>query len=122
MPEMSLREMQRTQPWQANPWYTKEFENSVAAGEQHRWLAHDLAHIMKAVGVLASIVEGADHGRVRHDLATQADFEKRVADLVICALHIANNPTWGYSAFDLYGAVVERVETVNGVAWDEERK
>jgi hypothetical protein len=71
-------------------------------------------HITKAVGILSSIAEWADHGRVRLDRVPQDEYEGRVADLVMCALHIANNPPEGYARFDLERAVVTRTEAVNG--------
>jgi hypothetical protein len=126
MTEMSLREMQRTQPWTAP--YSSAFEASKLGligglrdhrdAEPHRSLMHDLMHVTKAVGILSSIAEWADHGNVRLDRVDQAEFEGRIADLVMCALHMANNPPRGYDSFDLYVTVVDRVERVNGIEWD----
>jgi len=121
MTEMSLREMQRTQPWTAP--YSSAFEASklglghAGGAEPHRSLMHDLMHVMKAVGILSSIAEWADHGTVRLDRVDQAEFEGRIADLVMCALHMANNPPRDYDSFDLYVTVVDRVERVNGIEW-----
>jgi hypothetical protein len=120
--------MQRTQPWTAP--YSREFEHSKRGDtdpmcphspyllpEQHRPLTHDLLHVTKAVGILASIAEWADHGSIRTERVDQAEFEGRIADLVMCALHMANNPPEGYDQFELQRAVIERVERVNGVKW-----
>ena len=123
----SLREMQETQPWSAP--YSREFENSKRGGggwsphdperapEPHRSLMHDLMHVTKAVGILASIAEWADHGSVRLERVDQAEYEGRIADLIMCALHMANNPPSGYEQFDLQQAVIDRVERVNKTAW-----
>lgn len=109
---MGLGRMQYTQPWTAP--YSPAFEYSKLV-EEHRTLMHDLMHLTKAIGILASIAEWADHGRLRQDRVDQGEYEGRVADLVMCALHIANNPPTGYTAFDLETAVIKRVERVNGV-------
>ena len=112
--ERTLAWMQQTQPWTAP--YSPEFERSKA-DEPHRSLTHDLLHVTKAVGILASIGEWADHGNVRTERVDQAEYEGRIADLVMCALHMANNPPSGYEQFDLQRAVIERVERVNKVRW-----
>ena len=112
---LSLAQMQSTQPWTAP--YSEHFETSKRA-EPHRSLMHDLMHVTKAVGVLSSIAEWADHGSIRTERVDQAEYEGRIADLVMCALHMANNPPQGYAAFVLHRAVVSRVERVNGVAWE----
>lgn len=116
---MSLSVMQRTQPWTAP--YSEAFEASKVGwshdAEPHRSLMHDLMHVTKAIGVLASIAEWADHGSIRLERVDQAEFEGRVADLVMCALHMAYNPPEGYKAFDLERAVIDRTERVNGASW-----
>jgi hypothetical protein len=113
---MNLHTMQQTQPWTAP--YSPEYEQSKAT-EPHRSLLHDLMHIHKATGILSSIAEWADHGRVSLERVDQQEYEGRVSDLVMCALHIANNPPPGYHTFDLMDAVIERVERVNGVTWGD---
>lgn len=114
---MNLREMQQTQPWTAP--YSRDFLSSADFGESHRWLMHDLMHVTKAVGVLSSVAEWADHGDVRHEKVDQAEYQGRIADLVMCALHMANNPPKGYEEFDLLDVVVERVDRVNKTDWNE---
>lgn len=111
---MNLREMQATQPW--NALYSSRFVDSVQ-NEKHRWLTHDLLHVTKAVGILASIAEWADHGSIRTERVSQEEFEGRIADLVMCALHMANNAPKGYREFDLLNAVVNRVDRVNNADW-----
>lgn len=113
----SLSRMQQTQPWTAP--YSRRFENDKVI-EPHRSLMHDLMHVSKAVGVLASVAEWADHGDTRTDRVSQAEYEGRLADLVICALHMTSNPPHGYTQFDLEEAVISRVERVNGVDWRAE--
>lgn len=125
---LTLAWMQRTQPWTAP--YSLSFEASKRGchpdddgqltgyrTEPHRSLMHDLMHVTKAVGVLASIAEWADHGNIRTERVDQAEYEGRIADLVMCALHMANNPPEGYAEFELQNSVVERVERVNNVTW-----
>ena len=111
---MTLSEMQATQPWTAP--YSAHFEASKTY-EPHRSLLHDLMHVTKAVGILSSVAEWADHGSIRHERVDQAEYEGRIADLVMCAMHMATNPPPGYRPFDVQRAVVERVERVNGVPW-----
>lgn len=122
--------MQATQPWTAP--YSREFMYSKRGDdspsfhspylrpERHRSLMHDLMHVTKAIGVLASIAEWADHGSIRTQRVDQDEYEGRIADLIMCALHMANNPPEGYAQFDLERAVIERVERVNGVSWTTE--
>lgn len=111
-----LRSMQATQPWTAP--YSPAFYTSVNSDdERHRWLMHDLMHVTKAVGILASIAEWADHGSIRTERVDQAEYEGRIADLIMCALHMANNPPEGYGSFDLLDAVLDRVSRVNRVDW-----
>lgn len=113
--DMTLSHMQATQPWTAP--YSVEFEQSKKS-EPHRSLLHDLMHVTKAVGILSSVAEWADHGSLRIARVDQAEYEGRIADLVMCALHMANNPPFGYESFDLERAVIERTERVNGVTWE----
>ena len=113
--------MQATQPW--NVTYSNAFQQSkgghwldgrqTVPPELHRSLTHDILHVTKAVGILSSISEWADHGDVRLDRVDQGEYEARISDLVMCAMHMANNPPRGYSQFDLEAAVIARTERVN---------
>jgi len=65
-------------------------------------------HVMKSLGRIAAECEGHDHGRDRK-LYGEA-FAKEVADLVICALHIAK-----LEGFDLQDAVIDNSSLRNKV-------
>ena len=116
---MNLRTMQDTQPWTApySTWFGISKDH-----EPHRPLMHDLMHVTKAVGILASVAEWADHDRINIGRVNQDEYEGRIADLVMCALHMANNPPKGYGQFDLETAVISRVERVNNVTWGSDGK
>lgn len=112
---MDLAEMQTRQPWKLE--YSEEFLASIQDRGLHRSLAHDLHHIIKACGILSSIAEWADHGDTRKDRVSQKEFEARIADLVICAMHMASHTPFGYKEFNIYDAVVGRITDVNGPDW-----
>lgn len=103
---MNIATLQEKLPWslaygegfKANPTTYKDFQ-------------HALTHIHKAAGKLAAIVEDADHDRAV--FFHKADVEKYLADLVICAMRMANtNPT---GVIDLERAVINRLELKNGI-------
>lgn len=104
--------MQATQPW--NVQYSLNYRNNKLV-EPHRSLMHDLMHITKAVGVLSSIAEWADHEVLNLDRINQEEYQHRIADLIMCAIHISNHPPIGYHVFDLEEEVISRTETVNKV-------
>lgn len=112
---MTMREMQRTQPWDVA--YTDEFYYSIDRGERHRVMMHDLMHLTKSIGILCSIAEWYDHGMDPTTRVSQQEFENRLADLVMCAMHISNHPPRDYNPVDLFQAVVTRVNAVNGTNW-----
>ena len=60
---------------------------------------------------MAAVAEKIDHGRPAG--MTRDELADKVADLVICALHIAKTNPLG--VFDLEAVVVEKLETRNGV-------
>lgn len=108
----SLRHLQEHLPWTLK--YTYEFEASSGSNPQRR-IGHDVLHVLKSLGKIASDVEAADHGRMRK--LEGPTLAKEVADLVICALHIAK-----LEGFDLQEAVVSSSELRNGVAIPVERR
>lgn len=113
---LSLSEMQANQPWTA-PYSAAYLESRDSLGEVHRDAMHAVLHLVKALGVLASVSEWADHtgGQPpRLDRVGQAEWEGRISDLVMCALYLANHPPNGYARFDLQQAVVDRTKQVNG--------
>lgn len=104
---MNLFEIQSKLPWsnsyselfQANPCIHKDFQ-------------HALVHVAKASGKLWTMVEAADHS-ISGPHFPKAEVEKYLADLVICAMRMANtNPS---GLVDLQRAVIDRLESKNGV-------
>lgn len=110
---ISLRELQERLPW-AIP-YSQQFRDSQDA-EGHRHLTHDLLHVYKSLGRIAAMAEKIDHGK--EPGMTVDQLAQETADLVICALHIANtNPLGGFS---LQGAVLTSLDRRNGSSLSEE--
>lgn len=105
MSDKTLRELQTSLPWTVR--YHRDFRNSPMA---HKDFGHALVHVTKAAGKLAAVVNDAEHGG--SDFALE-DVDKYVADLVVCALRMAN--TCPGRIIDLQRAVEERIETKNGM-------
>lgn len=76
----------------------------------HKDFAHALLHIQKAAGKLAAVVDDAEHGGSEFK---PEEVDSYVADLVICALRMAN--TCPGRVIDLEAAVIERIEKKNDV-------
>jgi hypothetical protein len=107
MGEKSVRELQSSLPWTAH--YHRDFRASPMT---HKDFGHALLHILKASGKLAAIIDDAEHGGYDWaDPAKRADVEKYVADMVICALRMANTCPDG--VIDLQRAVDERLTSKN---------
>jgi len=107
MSDISLRELQERQPWRDT--YSQAFKESRIP---HKNFAHALTHLSKAAGQLSAIVDDGDH---ESPLAyfPKEDVEKFVADLVVCAIRMANtNPT---GVIDLQKAVLDRIAQKAGV-------
>ncbi len=103
---MNILQIQNQLPWGIE--YSEAFQQSPSPFKDFQ---HALLHVTKAGGKLAAIVEDADHGRP--NLFPKQDVEKYLADLVICAMRMANtNPT---GKIDLQRAVIDRLESKNGV-------
>jgi len=103
--DMTLRELQTSLPWTIH--YAKDFRASPVA---HKDFGHALLHVSKAAGKLAALVNDAEHGGC--EFKTE-DTDRYVADLVVCALRMAN--TCPGRTIDLQRAVIERIEGKNGV-------
>lgn len=103
-PDFSLRHLQEHLPWTIP--YSDEFEGSAKRNSRRR-IGHDVLHVMKSLGRIAAEVERCDHFSNKNPLYGEA-FAKEVADLVICALHIAK-----LEGFDLQDAVVSNSEARN---------
>lgn len=104
---LTLRVLQHQLPW-AIP-YSPEFRASQQV-ERHRHLMHDLLHVYKSLGRIAAMAEKIDHAK-EPGLDTEA-LAQETADLVICALHIANTNPLG--VFDLQHAVLASLDRRNG--------
>lgn len=103
----TLRELQTSLPWTGH--YHRDFRNTPMT---HKDFSHALLHIHKAGGKLATIINDAEHGGVDwKDPELRANVEKYVADMVICALRMANTCPEGN--FDLQQAVVDRIYKKN---------
>ncbi len=130
MTEPTMRDVQRNLPWALG--YSLAFKHATVSHEVKPWsdssnmahldFTHALLHVVKATGKLAAMSENADHGRREWSEgttpgATRTDFplaecEKLLADLVICAMRMANTRPGG--AFDLWPAVLRRIDDKNG--------
>lgn len=107
MPDKTIRELQSGLPWTGH--YHRDFR---ATPMTHKDFQHGLLHIHKAGGKLATIIDDAEHGGV--DWANQSvrdDVGKYVADMVICALRLANTCPEG--TLDLQRAVEDRLIAKN---------
>lgn len=99
----SLRELQTTLP------FTTHFHHDFRASPMsHKDFAHALNHVVKASGKLATLVDDAEHKG--HDFQHSA-VAPYVADLVVCALRMANVCPNG--VIDLQAAVEARIAAKN---------
>lgn len=141
MTEPTMREVQTKLPWAlgyTKAFHHATVSHAVkpwtdASDMEHLDFTHALLHIVKATGKLAAMSENADHGRKESQDPTGreigdgfggdipeyrrtdfplADCEKLTADLVICAMRLANVRPGG--AFDLWSAVLRRIDDKNG--------
>ena len=83
--------------------YNDVFMGSTAA---HKHFEHAFVHASKAVGRLAAIIDDGDHKNCRN--YPRGEVRKFLADLVICALRMANKTPGG--KVDLQEAVLARIE------------
>lgn len=102
---VSLRHLQANLPWSKK--YTTEFIAS-ATENPFRIHTHDVLHVMKSLGQVAAECERVDHGE--EPKLNREQFADRLADLVICALHMANT-----TSTDLTDAVVQKIQERNNV-------
>ncbi len=103
--ELTIRELQTSLPWTIH--YAKDFRASPMA---HKDFGHALLHVQKAAGKLAALVNDAEHAGCEFK---SEDTDRYIADLVICALRMAN--TCPGRTIDLQRAVIDRIEGKNGV-------
>lgn len=126
-----MKEVQDALPWALG--YSEAFSQSVrqvrvgarfsdGSSMEHLDFSHAVLHIVKATGKLAAMSENADHDRRESSVPNGSvydrtdfplrDVEKYAADLVICAMRLANVRPGG--SFDLWGAVLRRLDDKNG--------
>jgi hypothetical protein len=106
---MNIQDIQLKLPWSA-----KEYSGPFARNESlHKDFQHALIHIMKATGQLAAMVELGDHHEASQSTFPNYEVEKYLADIVICAMRMANTNPSGF--INLQQAVVRRIESKNGV-------
>jgi hypothetical protein len=101
--DLTIRELQTQLPWTVQ--YHHDFRMSPMA---HKDFAHALLHVQKAAGRLAAVVNDAEHGGSEFK---PEEVDRFVADLVVCALRMAN--TCPGRTIDLQRAVEDRVEVKN---------
>jgi len=107
MSDKTIRELQSSLPWTAH--YHRDFR---ATPQTHKDFGHALLHIHKAGGKLASIIDEAEHaGYDWAEPAKRAEVEKYIADMVVCALRMANTCPDG--TIDLQSAVERRLVAKN---------
>lgn len=107
--DLTIRELQTNLPWTIR--YSQDFRASPLT---HKDFAHALHHVGKAMGRLHELADNADHDRGVADSKTlKDDYGKYVADLVVCALRIAN--TFPGGVLDLQRLVEDRLESKNDV-------
>lgn len=107
MSDKTIRELQSSLPWTAH--YHRDFR---ATPQAHKDFGHALLHVHKAGGKLASIIDEAEHaGFDWADPTKRNEVEKFVADMVICALRMANTCPDG--VIDLQHAVERRLTAKN---------
>ena len=103
---LSLTELQKQLPWTVK--YSGDFR---ANPQSHKDFAHALLHVTKASGKIASLIDDYDHRRESE--MPHIKLEGYIADLVICALRMAN--TFPGSSIDLQTAVECRLELKNDI-------
>lgn len=102
-PDLTIRELQTQLPWTVH--YHHDFRASPMS---HKDFGHALLHVTKACGKIAAAVNDAEHGGSDF---TPAEIDRYVADLVVCALRMAN--TCPGRTIDLQRAVEDRIENKN---------
>lgn len=73
--------------------------------------------VSKAVGKLHGLADDMDHNKDLALSVNREDYAKYIADLVVCALRLAN--TFPGRVIDLENEVIKRIETKNGVKLNE---
>jgi hypothetical protein len=113
----SIRDLQLQLPWTIK--YSSDFR---ANPQPHKEFAHALLHVQKACGKLAEFVNAMDHDKdtaLKLSVVGELGYVPYVADLVVCALRMAN--TFPGRTMDLERAVIDRIQSKNGVKLDLEK-
>lgn len=103
---MNLREIQSQLPWTVR--YSQDFRSNP---QTHKDFTHAILHTQKALGKLSALADDMDHDRQVADSVDASDYGKYVADLVVCALRMANE--FPGQKIDLQHEVIKRIETKN---------
>lgn len=103
--DLTIRELQTQLPWTVH--YHHDFR---ATPMSHKDFAHALLHVTKACGKIATVINDAEHGG--SDFKPE-EVDNYVADLVVCALRMAN--TCPGRIIDLQKAVEVRLESKNNI-------
>lgn len=107
--DLTIRELQTTLPWTIR--YSQDFRSNP---QTHKDFAHTMHHVAKAPGKLHALADDMDHDRTLADDKGLRDANaKYIADLIVCALRLAN--TFPGGVVDLQTAVQQRIEEKNGV-------
>lgn len=106
---MNIKDLQTSLPWTIK--YSQDFRSSP---QTHKDFAHTCHHVSKAMGHLHALADDMDHDReIAADPTLRDRYGKYIADLVVCALRMAN--TFPGGILDLEAAVIDRIESKNGV-------
>lgn len=109
MKDLTIREFQTKLPWTIK--YSQDFRSSPIS---HKDFSHALHHVSKAAGRLHALADDMDHDRdISLTVSLKESYGKYIADLVVCALRLAN--TFPGGSLDLQQAVHERIESKNEV-------
>ena len=104
---MNIKELQEKLPWTVP--YSEAFEQSM---DETSYFRHAMLHIGKSTGLINEYLESYDHRPSQPAIS----LHHQVADLVICALRMANTCPGG--KFDLEKTIIRRLETKNKVKLD----
>jgi hypothetical protein len=107
MTDFTIRELQTKLPWTIR--YSTDFRSNP---QTHKDFAHALHHVSKAAGKLHALADDMDHDReLANDPTLRERYAKYIADLVVCAIRMAN--TFPGGVVDLQNAVQHRIEEKN---------
>lgn len=101
-----LHELQKVQPWDEDYLYSPNFQGDP---RPYKHFQHALTHVVKAAGNLSAVIDDLDHGRIPK--ASVTDIEHWIADLVNCAMRMANTHS---VPFNLWEALLQRIDQKNG--------